>query len=133
MTMYRLLSIRFIEVWNDYVDVVDKMDFLIPLYRMIFKTKRWPTSVTLHLVSMSLVNAWITYKEQETAQETKPKKLNQQFYQTGHANMTVSIIGHNQWIEIFHKRRSWRGFQAVAAPYEKYVTYIYVSQKVKTT
>ena len=121
---------------------VDKMDFLISLYPMDFRSKRWPTRVILHMLSMSLVNAWIEYRERESAQGTKKnimdllsfrehvaetlckaetntprpvgrpsyasmlnycpipnKKLNQQqFYQTRNADITVSIIGHNQCI-----------------------------------
>ena len=42
-----------IKEYNDYMGGVDKMDFLISLYPMIFRTKRWPTRIILHLVSMS--------------------------------------------------------------------------------
>ena len=51
------------------------MDFLISLYHMVFQTKRWQTRVILHLVSMSLVNPWIEYKEREAAQGSRKKNI----------------------------------------------------------
>ena len=64
-----------IKVCNDFMGEVDKMDFLISLYPMVFRTKRWPTRLILHLISMSLVNAWIEYKEWEAAQGSRKKNI----------------------------------------------------------
>ena len=47
------------------------MDFFISLYPMDFRSKRWPTRVILHMLSMSLLNAWIEYRERKSAQGTK--------------------------------------------------------------
>ena len=44
---------------------VDLMDHLISYYSMTFRTKRWLTRVILHLLSMSVVNSWIKYRERE--------------------------------------------------------------------
>ena len=63
------------KVYNDFMGGVYKMDFLISLYPMVLRTKRCPTRVILHLVSMSLVNAWIEYKEREAAQGSRKKKI----------------------------------------------------------
>ena len=41
------------------------MDRLISYYSMTFKAKEWPTRVILHLLSMSVVNSWIEYRERE--------------------------------------------------------------------
>ena len=54
---------------------VDKIDFLISLCPMVFQTKRWLTRVILHLVSKSLVNVWIEYKEWEAAQYSRKKNI----------------------------------------------------------
>ena len=64
-----------IEVYNDFMGRVDKMDFLISLYPMVFRTKRWPTRVILHLVSMSLVDAWIENKERQAVQGSRKKNI----------------------------------------------------------
>ena len=64
-----------IKVYNDFMGGVDKMDFLISLYPMVFRTKKWSTRVILHLVSLSLVNAWIEYKEREAAQSSRKKNI----------------------------------------------------------
>ena len=64
-----------IEVYSNFMGGVDKMDFLISFYPLVFRTRRWPTRVILHLVSMSLVNAWIEYKEREADQGSRKKNV----------------------------------------------------------
>ena len=54
-----------IKYCNDFMGGVDLMDRLISYYSMTFRTKRWPTRVILHLLSMSVVNSWIKYYERE--------------------------------------------------------------------
>ena len=54
-----------IKCYNDFMGGVDLMDRLISYYSMTFRTKRWPTRVILHLLSMSVVNSWIKYREKE--------------------------------------------------------------------
>ena len=46
-----------IKCYNDFMGGVDLMDHLISYYSMTFRTKRWPTRVILHLLSMSVVNS----------------------------------------------------------------------------
>ena len=64
-----------IEVYSNFMGGVDKMDFLISFYPLVFRTIRRPTRVILHLVSMSLVNAWIEYNEREAAQGSRKKNV----------------------------------------------------------
>ena len=54
-----------IKYYNDFIRGVDLMDCLISYYSMTFRTKRWPTRVILHLLSMSVVNSCIVYREGE--------------------------------------------------------------------
>ena len=54
-----------IKYYNNFMGGVDLMDRLISYYSMTFRTKRWPTRVILHLLSMSVVNSWIEYRERE--------------------------------------------------------------------
>ena len=50
------------------------MDRLISYYPMTLRTKRWPTRVILHVLTMNVANAWIEYCERE---RKKGMKLNQ--------------------------------------------------------
>ena len=52
-----------IAIYNKFMGGVDKHDFLVALNAMRTRTRRWPTCVILHLKSMCLVNAWLTYRE----------------------------------------------------------------------
>ena len=54
-----------IKYYNDFMGGVDQMDRLVSYYSMTFRTKRWPTRVILHLLSMSVVNSWIECRERE--------------------------------------------------------------------
>ena len=54
-----------IKYYNDFMGRVDLMGRLISYYSMTFRTKRWSTRVILYLLSMSLVNSWIEYRERE--------------------------------------------------------------------
>ena len=62
-----------IKYYNDFIGVVDLMDRLISYYSMTFRTKRWPTRVILHLLSMSVVNSWIEYRQRELKKEMSRK------------------------------------------------------------
>ncbi|XP_072047401.1 piggyBac transposable element-derived protein 3-like [Amphiura filiformis] len=46
---------------------VDKLDFLISLYRMKAKTKKWPVTVIFHFIDLALVNSWLEYRDIERA------------------------------------------------------------------
>ena len=54
-----------INYYNNFMGRVDLMDHLISYYSMTFRAKRWLTRVILHLLSMSVVNSWIKYRERE--------------------------------------------------------------------
>ena len=64
-----------IKVYNDYIGSVDKMDFLISLYPMNSRTKRWPTRVIMHLLSLSMVNAWLEYRDREHVRRNKGNEI----------------------------------------------------------
>ena len=63
-----------IKVYNDYMGGVD-MDFLISLYPMNSRTKRWPTRVIMHLLSLGMVNAWLEYQDRERVRGHKRKEI----------------------------------------------------------
>ena len=65
--------LEIIKYYNDFMGGVDLMDRLISYYSMTFRTKRWPTRVMFHLLSMSVVNSWIEYRERELKKRVSRK------------------------------------------------------------
>ncbi|XP_072141061.1 piggyBac transposable element-derived protein 2-like isoform X2 [Dermacentor andersoni] len=47
--------------YNAYVVGVDKLDYLMSLYPLHIRTRKWPVRVMSHLVSFALCNSWIEY------------------------------------------------------------------------
>lgn len=47
--------------YNAYMVGVDKLDFLMSLYPLHTRMRKWPVRVMLHLVSLALCNSWIEY------------------------------------------------------------------------
>ena len=52
-----------VKVYNCYMGGVDKVDFLISLYRISARTKKWPVRVMFHLLDLSLANSWLQYRD----------------------------------------------------------------------
>ena len=52
-----------VKMYNDYMGGVDKLDFLISLYRIDAKTKKWPVRVIFHFIDFALVNSWLEYRD----------------------------------------------------------------------
>ena len=51
-----------IEIYNDNMGGVDKLDHLIALYRIKTRTKKWTVKLIFHFVDFALVNAWLEYR-----------------------------------------------------------------------
>ena len=64
-----------IKVYNEYMGGVDLMDFLISLYPVDYRTKRWPTRVIMHLFDMAIVNSWLEYREREVLKHIRKKYI----------------------------------------------------------
>ena len=41
---------------------VDKMDFLIQLYRIFIRSRKWTLRVIFHFVSVAVNNSWLEYQ-----------------------------------------------------------------------
>ena len=54
---------------------VDKLDFLIALYRIHAKTKKWPLRIIFHLVDLALANSCLEYREKQQQIGTSPRKI----------------------------------------------------------
>ena len=64
-----------IQFYNDFMGGVDLMDRLIAYYPMTFLWKRWPTRMILDLLSLSITNSWIEYRERERKQYMKRNQI----------------------------------------------------------
>ncbi|KAL3198345.1 hypothetical protein MRX96_044384 [Rhipicephalus microplus] len=49
--------------YNAFMEGVDVCDQLLEYYRISIKTKKWTLKVSLHVVDLSIVNAWMQYRE----------------------------------------------------------------------
>ena len=57
-----------VQLYNNFMGRVDKLDFLISLYRIRAKTKKWPVRMIFHFLDFSLANSWLQYRDFEVDQ-----------------------------------------------------------------
>ena len=51
-----------VRLYNSSMGGVDKMDFLVQLYRIFICSRKWPLPVIFHYVSVSVNNSWLEYQ-----------------------------------------------------------------------
>nr|CAI5851207.1 unnamed protein product [Callosobruchus analis] len=64
-----------IKIYNESMGGVDKTDFLIQLYRIFIRSRKWTLRVIFHFVTMSITNSWLEYR-QDAKLRNIPKKEN---------------------------------------------------------
>ncbi|XP_064597896.1 piggyBac transposable element-derived protein 3-like [Liolophura sinensis] len=64
-----------VQVYNDYMGGVDKLDFLISLYRINAKTRKWPVRMIFHFLDFALANAWLEYRNFEVEHGTPKRQV----------------------------------------------------------
>jgi hypothetical protein len=64
-----------IQVYNDYMGGVDKIDFLISLYRISAKTRKWPVRAICHFLDFALANSWLEYRDFELEHGTTKSQV----------------------------------------------------------
>ncbi|KAL3197789.1 hypothetical protein MRX96_044719 [Rhipicephalus microplus] len=62
-----------IKDYNIFMGGVDKMDFLLSLYPLRQRTKKWPVRVICHFVSFAIVNSWLEYVKHAEANRMQRK------------------------------------------------------------
>lgn len=53
-----------IKMYNNNMGGVDKLDFLLSLYRSHVRSRKWTLRMIIHALDLALVNSWIEYKKQ---------------------------------------------------------------------
>ncbi|XP_070389530.1 piggyBac transposable element-derived protein 3-like [Dermacentor albipictus] len=51
-----------INAYNRSMGGVDKVDFLISLYRTTIRSRKWTLRMTFHFMNLAVVNAWLEYR-----------------------------------------------------------------------
>lgn len=63
-----------IKAYNRSMGGVDKVDFLISLYRTTIRSRKWTLRMTFHFMNLAVVNAWLEYRR-DADKENLPKQL----------------------------------------------------------
>lgn len=53
-----------VRLYNTNMGGVDKVDFLLSLYRSYIRSRKWTIRMITHAIDLALINAWIEYKQQ---------------------------------------------------------------------
>lgn len=66
---------QIVKAYNESMGGVDKMDFLISLYRIFVKSRKWTLRMIFHAVDIAVVNSWLEYKSNAILLGTQPKHI----------------------------------------------------------
>ncbi|KAH7964133.1 hypothetical protein HPB51_027629 [Rhipicephalus microplus] len=70
-------------VYNKFMGGVDKLAFVMALYPMKAKSRKWPVRVMCHFISLALANSWLEYVRDASNQRLpKRKALDMLAFQT---------------------------------------------------
>ncbi|XP_070390691.1 piggyBac transposable element-derived protein 3-like [Dermacentor albipictus] len=77
--------------YNLYMGGVDKLDFLMSLYPLTARTRKWPVRAMSHFLSFALCNSWIEYLRDASAENLAQKStLDMMAFQTDIANSLIA-------------------------------------------
>ncbi|KAH8019540.1 hypothetical protein HPB51_019967 [Rhipicephalus microplus] len=77
--------------YNKYMGGVDKLDFIMSLYPMRTRTKKWPVRVISHFASFALSNSWLEYlRDANKAGLLRKETLDMMAFQTDVANCLLN-------------------------------------------
>lgn len=63
-----------INAYNRSMGGVNKVDFLISLYRTTIRSRKWTLRMTFHFMNLAVVNAWLEYRR-DADKQSLPKQL----------------------------------------------------------
>lgn len=64
-----------IKNYNLYMGGIDKMDFLITIYRTFIRSRKWTLRMFTHAIDIACVNAWSEYRKQASILGIEKKKV----------------------------------------------------------
>ncbi|XP_044751630.1 piggyBac transposable element-derived protein 3-like [Coccinella septempunctata] len=66
---------KVVQQYNLNMGGVDKLDFLVSLYRSFIRTKKWTLRMFTHGIDLACVNAWLQYRSKTTALGLPKKQI----------------------------------------------------------
>lgn len=97
--------------YNRDMGGVDKLDFIMSLYHIRAKTKKWPVRVISHLISFALANSWLEYLRDASAEGLVRKNTKDMLqFQT---DIAMSLLVSNKTLERKRGRPSAENLQDV--------------------
>ncbi|KAL1426107.1 hypothetical protein MTO96_018580 [Rhipicephalus appendiculatus] len=80
--------------YNKFMGGVDKLDFVMALYHVKAKTRKWPIRAMCHFISLALANSWLEYMRDASDQGLPRRKaLDMLAFQT---DVAVSLVQVNK-------------------------------------
>lgn len=64
-----------IKLYNENMGGVDKIDFLLSIYRSFIRSRKWTVRMIFHAIDLALVNSWLEYKQQALALGIQKRKI----------------------------------------------------------
>lgn len=64
-----------ITLYNSNMGGVDKLDFLLSIYRSYTRSRKWTVRMITHAVDIALVNSWLEYKKEAQQIGVQPRKI----------------------------------------------------------
>ena len=52
-----------VKTYKAFMGGVDKADMMLALYKTMLRTRKWYLRIAFHAMSMSVVNAWVIYRQ----------------------------------------------------------------------
>ncbi|KAG5883639.1 hypothetical protein JTB14_025142 [Gonioctena quinquepunctata] len=64
-----------IKLYNENMGGVDKVNFLLSMYRSSIRSRKWTVRMICHAIDLALVNSWLEYKQKAVALGIQRKKI----------------------------------------------------------
>lgn len=64
-----------VTLYNTNMGGVDKLDFLLSIYRSYRRSRKWTVRMITHAIDMALANSWLEYKKQAQQIGIRPEKI----------------------------------------------------------
>lgn len=81
-----------INAYNRSMGGVNKVDFLISLYRTTIRSRKWTLRMTFHFMNLAVVNAWLEYRR-DADKQSLPKQLDLLDFTLEGKAFTLTIAG----------------------------------------
>ncbi|KAF2891769.1 hypothetical protein ILUMI_14404 [Ignelater luminosus] len=81
--------------YNDNMEGVDKMEFLITIYRTIMRYLKWTLRLFIHAIDLAFTNAWFGYRSKALALSVPTEKILDLLHFPAHA-AEARILGNKQ-------------------------------------